>query len=189
MSCVPVAGDDSDEICANCGKQGSDTVKLKSCTACRLVKYCGVECQRAHRKQHKKACKQHAAKLEDELLLAAPEHRLVIEMELGELKLKHGLLTAAERQAHLTAHPRTDTWSRVDVREFLDGQGLGAYAANFAQVDGQTLVAMSEAQLQVLTTGGGSDETDQATFELLSAQVRHLRERTSSRMGGLKSEL
>ena len=130
-----------------------------------------------------------AAKLEDELLLAAPEHRLVIEMELGELKLKHGLLTAAERQAHLTAHPRTDTWSRVDVREFLDGQGLGAYAANFAQVDGQTLVAMSEAQLQVLTTGGGSDETDQATFELLSAQVRHLRERTSSRMGGLKSEL
>ena len=106
-------------------------------------------------------------------------------MELGELK--HGLLTAAERQAHLTAHPRTDTWSRVDVREFLDGQGLGKLVANFAQVDGQTLMAMSE-QLQVLATGGGSDETDQATFELLSAQVRHLRER-NSRMGGLKSEL
>ena len=48
---------------------------------------------------------------------------------------------------------------------------------------------MSEAQLQVLATGGGSDETDQATFELLSAQARHLRERTSSGMGGLKSEL
>ena len=131
-----------------------------------------------------------AAKLEVELLLAAPaEHRLVIEMELGELKLRHGLLTPVERQAHLTAHPRTDDWSRVDVRNFLDGQGLGAYASNFAQVDGRTLVAMNEAQLQVLATGGGSDETDQATLELLSAQVRHLRERMSSGMGGLKSEL
>ncbi|EJK71362.1 hypothetical protein THAOC_07207, partial [Thalassiosira oceanica] len=67
MSCVPVM-DDGDEACANCGKQGSDTVVLKNCTACRLVKYCGVDCQRAHRKQHKKACKQRAAELEDEQL-------------------------------------------------------------------------------------------------------------------------
>ncbi|EJK57190.1 hypothetical protein THAOC_22795, partial [Thalassiosira oceanica] len=65
--CVPVA-DVVNETCANCGKQGSDTVKLKNCTACRLVKYCGVDCQRAHRKQHKKACKQRAAELKDEQL-------------------------------------------------------------------------------------------------------------------------
>ncbi|EJK65389.1 hypothetical protein THAOC_13754, partial [Thalassiosira oceanica] len=56
------------EACANCGKHGSDTVKLKNCTACRLVKYCGVDCQRTHRKQHKKACKQRAAELKDEQL-------------------------------------------------------------------------------------------------------------------------
>ena len=68
MSCVPVAKNDGDEACANCGKQGSGTVKLKNCNACRLVKYCGVDCQRAHRKQHKKACKQRAAELEDEQL-------------------------------------------------------------------------------------------------------------------------
>ena len=67
MSCVPVAVD-GDEACANCGKQGSDVVKLKNCTACRLVKYCGVDCQKAHRKQHKKACKQRAAELRDEQL-------------------------------------------------------------------------------------------------------------------------
>ena len=67
MSCVPVAVD-GDEACANCGKQGSDVAKLKSCTACRLVKYCGVDCQRAHRKQHKKACKERAAVLKDEQL-------------------------------------------------------------------------------------------------------------------------
>ena len=65
MSCVLAA----DDVCANCGsKGGGDTVKLKDCTACRLVKYCGVECQKAHRKQHKKACKQRAAQLKDEQL-------------------------------------------------------------------------------------------------------------------------
>jgi len=63
LSCVP---DESDAACANCGKQGSDIVKLKNCTACRLVKYCGVDCQKAHRKQHKKACKQRAAELKGE---------------------------------------------------------------------------------------------------------------------------
>ncbi|EJK66437.1 hypothetical protein THAOC_12653, partial [Thalassiosira oceanica] len=68
MRCVPCEGD-GDESCANCGKLESDAVKLKNCTACRLVKYCGVDCQRAHRKKHKKACKQRAvAELKDEQL-------------------------------------------------------------------------------------------------------------------------
>ncbi|EJK77368.1 hypothetical protein THAOC_00802, partial [Thalassiosira oceanica] len=67
MRCVPCEGD-GDEACANCGKLGSDAVKLKNCNACRLVKYCGVDCQRAHRKKHKKACKKRAAELKDEQL-------------------------------------------------------------------------------------------------------------------------
>ncbi|EJK61326.1 hypothetical protein THAOC_18212 [Thalassiosira oceanica] len=67
MKCLPVM-DDDDKVCANCGKHGSDTVKLKRCTACRLVKYCGVDCQKAHRKQHKKACNQRVAELKDEQL-------------------------------------------------------------------------------------------------------------------------
>ena len=68
MSCVPV--DDAEARCANCGERGAggDTVKLKNCTACRLVKYCGVDCQKAHRKQHKKACKQRVVELKDEQL-------------------------------------------------------------------------------------------------------------------------
>ena len=61
--------------CANCGKHGSDVVKLKNCTACRLVKYCGVDCQKAHRKQHKKACKQRAAELKDEQLYSQGHER------------------------------------------------------------------------------------------------------------------
>ena len=71
MSCVRVPATDSaagSEACANCGKHGSDVVKLKGCTACRLVKYCGVDCQRAHRKQHKKDCRKRAEELKDELL-------------------------------------------------------------------------------------------------------------------------
>lgn len=130
-----------------------------------------------------------ASKLEDELLLAAPEHRLVIEMELGELKLRRGLMPPAERQAHLAAHPRTDAWSAADVREFLQEQGLGSYAARFASLDGHALLALSDAQLQDLATGGGTDEVDKATYELLSAQMQYLRERTSTGLNGLKSEL
>jgi len=74
MSCVPVA-DDGDETCANCGTTASDTVKLKNCTACLLVKYCGVDCQKNHRKQHKKACKERAAELVDERLYSQGHER------------------------------------------------------------------------------------------------------------------
>ncbi|EJK75446.1 hypothetical protein THAOC_02829, partial [Thalassiosira oceanica] len=74
MRCVPCEGD-GEETCANCGKTGSDAVKLKNCTACRLVKYCGVDCQRAHRKKHKKACKQRVAELKDEQLYGQGHER------------------------------------------------------------------------------------------------------------------
>ena len=74
MNDVPIIVDGA-EACANCGKHGSDAVKLKNCTACRLVKYCGVDCQRAHRKQHKKACKQRATELKDEQLYSQGQER------------------------------------------------------------------------------------------------------------------
>ena len=67
--------DGSVEACAYCGKHGSDTVKLKNCTDCRLVKYCGVDCQKAHRKRHKKACTQRAAELKDENLFSQGHER------------------------------------------------------------------------------------------------------------------
>jgi len=72
MSCVPV---DGAEACANCGATAKDTVKLKNCTACRLVKYCSVDCQKVHRKQHKKECKQRAAELKDEQLYSQGHER------------------------------------------------------------------------------------------------------------------
>ncbi len=65
--------------CASCGKMEADGVKLKICTACRLVKYCSVECQRNHRPHHKKACKKKAAEIRDDKLFQQPD-----ESYLGE---------------------------------------------------------------------------------------------------------
>ena len=78
MSCVrvPAAAAKTDEACANCGKEGNDgVVKLNNCTACFLVKYCSVDCQKVHRKQHKKACKKRAAELRDEKLYSQGKER------------------------------------------------------------------------------------------------------------------
>ena len=58
--------------CANCGKVEDDSIKLKTCTACKLVKYCSRDCQIAHRPQHKKACKKRAKELHDEKLFEQP---------------------------------------------------------------------------------------------------------------------
>ncbi len=63
---------ETDEVCASCGKAEVDEIKLKKC-ACKLVKYCSVECQKNHRPQHKKACKKRLAKLRDDKLFQQPE--------------------------------------------------------------------------------------------------------------------
>ena len=67
--------DESDTMqrCASCGIAGGDDITLKKCTACHLVRYCGVKCQRDHRPKHKKACKKRAAELKDEILFKQPE--------------------------------------------------------------------------------------------------------------------
>ncbi len=71
-----------DEVCANCGITGGDDVKLLLCTACKLVKYCSIDCQKNHRPQHKKACKKRAAEIRDDRLFTQPE-----ESHLGECSI------------------------------------------------------------------------------------------------------
>ena len=57
--------------CAECeGGAG-----LKTCNACKEVKYCSVGCQRRHWPRHKKECKQHAANLHDKSLLNQPPRK------------------------------------------------------------------------------------------------------------------
>ena len=58
--------------CANCGKVEDDSIKLKTCTACKMVKYCSRDCQIAHRSQHKNDCKRRAKELHDEKLFKQP---------------------------------------------------------------------------------------------------------------------
>jgi hypothetical protein len=68
-----------EEVCANCSKAAVDNIKLKICTACKLVKYCSVVCQKNHRPQHKKACKKRLAEIKDDRLFRQPD-----ESYLGE---------------------------------------------------------------------------------------------------------
>jgi tetratricopeptide (TPR) repeat protein len=68
----------ADEVCASCGKAALDDVKLKKC-ACKIVKYCSIECQKNHRSQHKKECKKRMAEIRDERLFRQPD-----ESHLGE---------------------------------------------------------------------------------------------------------
>ena len=75
MSCVPLWTMSTRRAPTAVSSHGSDTVKLRDCTACRLVKYCGVDHQKAHHKQHKKACKKRAADLKDERLYSQGHER------------------------------------------------------------------------------------------------------------------
>ena len=69
-----VEGEASDMVmcCASCGKAEVDDVKLKQC-ACKLVRYCSVDCQKNHRKQHKKACKKRMAEMREDRLFTQSE--------------------------------------------------------------------------------------------------------------------
>ncbi|KAL7527856.1 hypothetical protein ACHAXR_002164 [Thalassiosira sp. AJA248-18] len=68
-----------EKVCGACSKQGRD---LKKCAACTSVWYCGVDCQRAHRAVHRRACKRKEKELEaaadfldrDRQLTAAIQH-------------------------------------------------------------------------------------------------------------------
>jgi hypothetical protein len=63
--------------CSNCGKEESRDIKLRQCSRCKQVQYCGISCRDEHwkRKQggHKNECKKLAQKLELAIQLDKPE--------------------------------------------------------------------------------------------------------------------
>jgi len=77
MTCSKIVVESESEhmmCCASCGiAEDGDNKKLKTCTACKSVRYCSVTCQKEHRSQHKRACKKKAAELRDALLFKQPE--------------------------------------------------------------------------------------------------------------------
>ena len=82
--------EDAMSQCASCGKGGDS---LKTCTACKLVKYCSIDCQRAHRPKHKKECKRRAAALRDEELFKQPPSREECPICFLELPLRADMST------------------------------------------------------------------------------------------------
>ena len=68
-----MSNDNNDNnMCANCGKGEEESISLKKCGACKMVKYCSAACQKAHRPQHKRECKKRAAEIFDETLFRQP---------------------------------------------------------------------------------------------------------------------
>ena len=53
------------EVCANCGKEGSD---LNICNKCKAATYCNAACKKKHRSKHKVACEKQLAELQEEEL-------------------------------------------------------------------------------------------------------------------------
>ena len=75
------------DACANCGKSGEgDDVKLSNCTACYLAKYCSVDCQKAHRSEHKPACKLGAAEIKERPKDFKPSAPLGLSAEVRKLR-------------------------------------------------------------------------------------------------------
>ena len=66
---------DNNYICASCGKGEEESVSLKKCGACKMVKYCSGDCQKAHRSQHKNECRKRATELHDEALFKQPPQK------------------------------------------------------------------------------------------------------------------
>ena len=60
----------SSNVCANCGKEGSDVTN--TCNKCKTVKYCNAACKKKHRHKHKKQCERRVAELHDEKLFKQP---------------------------------------------------------------------------------------------------------------------
>lgn len=60
MSTTTIADDDKTPRCAGCTNIESP---LLTCSACKLVKYCSVRCQKKHHPQHKEQCLKRAIEL------------------------------------------------------------------------------------------------------------------------------
>ena len=81
--------------CASYGIAEVDNIKLKECGACKLVRYCSIECQGEHRPQHKRAYKKRAAELRDEILFKQPESSHLGDCPICLLSLSLDLETSA----------------------------------------------------------------------------------------------
>lgn len=92
--------DSCNDSCAACGKSDGP---LKRCSACRSVRYCGVDCQRSHRPEHRKKCKEisNAAKV----YTAIKEADRTVELKLLAIEIKENDLNDPDL---FKSPPKTD---------------------------------------------------------------------------------
>lgn len=94
-----------EECCASCGiVAGDDDIKLKMCTACKLVRYCSITCQKNHRPQHKNMCKKRAAEIREDKLFQQPD-----ESHLGDCAIC--LLPLPLDHDRITIHSCCSKWT------------------------------------------------------------------------------
>lgn len=110
----------ADDVCASCGKVEVDDIKLKKCTACKLVKYCSVACQKDHWKQHKRACRKRTAEFRDDRLFKQPD-----ESHYGEcpicclplpLEVQKSRINLCQSNLHRVQSCHYETWGRTEAR-------------------------------------------------------------------------
>jgi len=121
-----------------------------------------------------------AESLQAELIIASPEHALVIEMEVSSLRLRRGLMSAAEERQYRKAHPSPFDWGVSDVVAFLEELGLGAYSKAFSKrkIDGPMLLQLQQDSLaSLLNISPNKFEANENALELLTAAVSLLKRR------------
>ena len=135
--------------CANCGKGEEGANSLKVCTACKMVKYCNVACQKAHRPQHKKECKKRAAELRVESLFKLPKPK-------EELDIYNHCDTNKDTILHYACRG-----GNLDIVQYL----LTSHVSLVASASVNENVN-NELPFHLLCQAGGEDKVDKAILEL-----------------------
>lgn len=144
----------------------------------------------------RKLLKLTAAQMYEDLVLPSTELADVLQMEIDELKARHGLFLPAELAAFRAAHPLGETLGVDGVVSLLRDAGFERHAPSFAaaRIDGKALLRLSEAQVGKLTAqaAGAADayEHSMADAEQITALIDHLRWRSAGAAArGSKEEL
>lgn len=75
-----------------CAARTCETKGTQSCAACRVVSYCGRDCQKTHWKQHKDECKTWTKLEKEGYSLADPEDAMKVHYrEFRRIVYRHGL--------------------------------------------------------------------------------------------------
>jgi hypothetical protein len=72
---MDAATNNTDDQIAKCAYCNNAADNLKICRSCKLVQYCGVDCQKSHWRNHKPICKKRAAEIHDDELFKTPPPR------------------------------------------------------------------------------------------------------------------